>query len=91
MMYVTLGYLLNFASETYSGGLRRAKMLEEAGIILQSVLPWLSPIVIVPKKTQHREQCQKHLSMDYSALNSLLPPIVKANSKALSLVPLPTN
>ena len=67
-------------------------MLEKAGYISHNVSLWSSPIVTVPKKAQPREQSKKHLFVDYHALDSLLPLVVKAHSKVqgiLLLVPLP--
>ena len=66
--------------------------LERAEIITRSVLPWASPIVIVPKKTTPGEPPKKRMCVDYRALNNLLPKVTKAFSKAkgvLTLIPLP--
>ena len=66
--------------------------LEKAGVITRSVSPWASPIVTVPKKSAPGEPPKRRMCVDYRALNSLLPPVTKANSKAkgvLTLVPLP--
>ena len=66
--------------------------LEKARVITISVSPWASPIVIVPKKSAPGEPPKRRMCVDYRALNSLLPPVTKANSKAkgvLTLVPLP--
>ena len=71
---------------------RELNILEEAGVIERSVSPWASPIVIVPKRTAPGEPPKRRLCVDYQALNSLLPPVKKAHSKAkgvLTLVPLP--
>ena len=71
---------------------RELEILEKAGVIVRSVSPWTSPIVVVPKRTAPREPPKQRLCVDYRALNSLLPPVKKAFSKAkriLSLVPLP--
>ena len=68
------------------------EILEKAGVIVRSVSPWTSPIVIVPKRTAPGESHKRRLCVDYQALNSLLPPVKKAFSKAkgiLTLVPLP--
>ena len=65
--------------------------LEKAGVITRSVSPWASPIVIVPKKSAPGELPKRRMYVDYRALNSLLPAVTKANSKAkgvLTLVPL---
>ena len=71
---------------------RELEILEKAGMIVRSVLPWASPIVIVPKRTAPGEPPKRRLCVDYRALNSLLPPVKKAFFKAkgvLTLVPLP--
>ena len=71
---------------------RDLEILEKAGVIVRSVSPWASPIVVVPKRTAPVEPLKQGLCVDYQALNSLLPHIKKAFSKAkgvLTLVPLP--
>ena len=71
---------------------RELEILEKARVIVRSVSPWASPIVIVPKRTAPGEPPKRRLCVDYQALNSLLPPVKKAFSKAkgvLTLVPLP--
>ena len=63
-----------------------------AGIIVRSVSPWASPIVIVPKRSAPGEPPKRRMCVDYRALNKLLPPVKKAHSNekgVLSLVPLP--
>ena len=72
--------------------LRELEILEKAGVIVRSVSPWASPVVTVPKRTAPGEPPKRRLCVDYRALNSLLPPVKKAFSKArgvLTLVPLP--
>ena len=71
---------------------RELEILEKAGVIVRSVSPWASPIVVVPKRTAPGEPPKQRLCVDYQALNSLLPPIKKAFFKAkgiLTLVALP--
>ena len=66
--------------------------LEKAGVITKSVSPWASPIVIVPKKTSSGEPPHRCMCVDYQMLNSLLPKVEKAHTKAkgvLTLVPIP--
>ena len=66
--------------------------LEKAGVITRSVSLWVSPIVIVPKRMAPGEPPKKRLCVDYRVINSLLPKVNKAHSKAkgvLTLVPLP--
>ena len=66
--------------------------LEKAGVITRSVLPWASPIVIVPKRMALGDPPKKRLCVDYRVINSLLPKVNKAHSKVkgiLTLVPLP--
>ena len=67
-------------------------ILEAAGIIVRSVSPWASPIVVVPKRSAPGEPPRMRMCVDYRALNKLLPAVKKAHSNAkgvLSLVPLP--
>ena len=71
---------------------KELETLERAGVIVRSISPWASPIVIVPKKTEPGEPPRRRLCVDYRVINSLLPEVQKANSKAkgvLTLVPLP--
>ena len=71
---------------------KELEILEKAGVIVRSVSPWASPIVIVPKGTSPGEPPKRRLCLDYQAVSSLLPPVKKAFSKAkgvLTLVPLP--
>ena len=73
---------------------RELKLLEEAGIIVRSVSPCASPIVVVPKRSEPGEPPRRRLCVDYRAINKLLPPVTKTHSKAkgvLTLVPLPKN
>ena len=67
-------------------------ILEKAGVIVRSVSPWASHIVIVPKRSAPGEPPKRRLCVDYHTLNNLLTPVKKAHSKAkgvLTLVPLP--
>ena len=71
---------------------KELETLERAGMIVRSISPWASPIVVVPKKTEPGEPPRRRLCMDYRVINSLLPQVQKAHSKAkgvLTLVPLP--
>ena len=71
---------------------KELEILERAGVIQRSMSPWASPIVIVPKKTEPGEPPRRRMCVDYRMLNSLLPPVNKAHSKAkgiVTLVPLP--
>ena len=71
---------------------KELEILKKAGIIVRSVSPWASPIVIVPKTTTPGEPPKRRPCIYYPAVNSLLPPVKKAFSKAkgvLTLVLLP--
>ena len=71
---------------------KELETLEKAEVIIRSISPWASPIVIVPKKTEPGEPPRRRLCVDYRVINSLLPKVQKAHSKAkgvLTLVPLP--
>ena len=61
---------------------KELEVLEKAGVIVRSVSPWASSIVVVPKRTAPREPPKRRLCVDYRAINSLLPPVKKAFSKA---------
>ena len=71
---------------------KELEILEKAGVIVRSVSPWASPIVVVPKTSAPGEPPKRRLCVDYRAINSLLPTVKKAFSKAKgisTLVPLP--
>ena len=71
---------------------KELQILQKAGVIVRRVSPWASPIVVVPKRTAPGEHPKRRLCVDYQAVNSLLPPVKMAFSKAkgvLTLVPLP--
>ena len=44
---------------------RELKTLEKAGIIVQSVSSWASPLLVVPKQTQPGEPPWRRVCMDY--------------------------
>ena len=50
---------------------KELEILEKAGVIVRSVSPWASPIV-VPKRTAPGEPPKRRLCVDYRAVNSLL-------------------
>ena len=65
-------------------------ILEVAGIIVRSISPWTSPIVVVPKRSAPGEPPKRRMCVGYQALNKLLPKKAHSNAKGvLSLVPLP--
>ena len=71
---------------------KELETLERAGLIVRSISPWASPIVVVPKKTEPGEPPRRRLCVDYRVINSLLPKEQNAHSKAkgvFTLVPLP--
>ena len=71
---------------------KELEILEKAGVIVRSVSPWASIIVVVPKRTVQGEPPKRRLCVDYRAINSLLPLVKKVFSKAKgisTLVPLP--
>ena len=71
---------------------KELETLEKTGVIVRSISPWASPIVVVPKKTEPGELPRRRLCVDYRVINSLLLEVQKAHSKAkgiLTLVPLP--
>ena len=70
---------------------RELEILEKAGVIVRSVSPWASPILVVPKRTAPGEPPKQrlHVTIDPSIVYY---PCKEAFSKAkgiLTLVPLP--
>ena len=65
--------------------------LERAGVITESMSPWASPIVVVPKKSQPGKPPKKRLCIDFRKINNLQQTVItEGKSKGcLSLVPLP--
>ena len=61
---------------------KELETLERAGVIVRSISPWASPIVVVPKKTEPGEPPRRRLCVGYRVINSLLPEEQKAYSKA---------
>ena len=59
---------------------KELETLERAGVIVRSISPWASPIV--PKKTEPGGPPRRRLCVDYRVINSLLPEVQKAHSKA---------
>ena len=71
---------------------KEVEQLEQTGIITRSVSPWVSLIVIVPKKSAPDEPPRRCMCIDFRRLNTLQPAMVKVDSKAkgnLTLHPLP--
>ena len=62
-------------------GTKRTYIIKK-GIIVKSVSPWESPVVVVAKKLQPGKPPIRKLCVDYRVLNSVLPPVTKAHSKA---------
>ena len=70
---------------------KKAEQLERAGVIIRSVSPLASTIVIVLKKSAPDEPPRRRMCIDFQRLNALQPAVVKVDSKAkgnLTLHPL---
>ena len=52
---------------------KELEILEKAGVIVRSVSPWASPIIVVPKRTAPGDPPKWRLCVDYRAINSLFP------------------
>ena len=65
--------------------------LERAGIITKNILPWASPVVIVPKKSAPGEPPQRRMCVDFRKLNKTQPEVHNMNGGkgCISLLPLP--
>ena len=53
---------------------RELEILEKAGVIVRSVSPWASPIVVVPKRTAPGEPPKRRLCVDYRAPQQSITP-----------------
>ena len=95
--YITTGDSPPVCQRPYTLPLKHAEwvkkelnILEAVGIIVRSVSPWASPIVVVPKRSAPGEPPKRRMCVDYQVL--LLPPVKKAHRNVkgvLGLVPLP--
>ena len=70
---------------------KEIEMLEKAGVIERSLLPWASPVIIVPKKSAPDEPPRRCLCMDYRKVNALQQEVKRTDrgTGCLSLYPLP--
>ena len=71
-MEIDTGDSLPITQKPYTFPLKHAtwvqkelEILEKAGVIVRSVSPWASPIVVVPKRTAPREPPKRRLCVDY--------------------------
>jgi len=98
-MYIDTGDHPPIAQRPYTLALKHLEWLkkelltlEEAGVIVRSISPWASPIVVVPKKSAPGEAPRRRMCVDYRAINALLPEVRKVGSSAkgvLTQFPLP--
>ena len=70
---------------------KEIETLEKAGVIEQSLSPWASPVIVVPKKSAPDEPPPRRLCMDYRKVNSLQQEVKRTDkgTGCLSLYPLP--
>ena len=69
---------------------KEIETLEKAGVIVKSLSPWASPVIVVPKKSAPDEPPRRRLVIDYRKINSLQQQIkrVDKSTGCLSLYPL---
>ena len=74
-----------------NGFRKEIETLEKAGVIIKSLSPWASPVIVVPKKSAPDEPSQRILVIDYRKINSLQQQIKRADKSTgcLSLYLLP--
>ena len=65
---------------------KKLQILEKNGIFVQSVSPWASPIVVVPKNTAPGKPPRRKRCVGYRDVSTLLPPVMKTHSKAKGIL-----
>ena len=70
---------------------KEIEMLDKAGVIVKSLSPWASPVIVVLKKSALDEPPRRRLVIDYRKINSFQQQIKRADKSTgcLSLNPLP--
>ena len=70
---------------------KEIEMLKKAGVIVKSLSPWVSPVIVVPKKSTPDEPPRRRFVIDYRKTNSLQQQIKRADKSTgcLLLYPLP--
>ncbi|MCG8430404.1 MAG: reverse transcriptase, partial [Candidatus Omnitrophica bacterium] len=69
---------------------KEIETLEKSGVIEESLSPWASPIVVVPKKSAPGEPPRRRLCIDFRKINALQPEVLDGKSKGrATLIPLP--
>ena len=65
--------------------------LEKSGVIERSLSRWVSPVIVVPKKSATDEPPRRRLCVDYRKVNALQPEVKRTDkgTGCLSLYPLP--
>ena len=69
---------------------KEIETLKKAGVIVKSLSPWASLVIVVPKKSVLDEPPRRRLVIDYRKINSLQQQIKRADKSkgCLSLYPL---
>ena len=65
--------------------------LEKSGVIERSLSRWVSPVIVVPKKSAPDEPLRRRLCINYQKVNALQPEVKRTDkgTGCLSLYPLP--
>ena len=70
---------------------KEIETLEKSGVIESSLSRWVSPVIVVPKKSAPDEPPRRRLCVDYRKVNALQPEVKRTDkgTGCLSLYPLP--
>ena len=77
----------------YSWVQQEIEILEHVGVIRKSISPWVSPIVVVPKKSAPGESPRHRMCVDFRKINEIQPKTQRVDKQTytqgnLSLIPL---
>ena len=71
----------SLALKHYEWVKKEIEILEKSGVIEESISPWASPIVVVPKKSGPGEAPRRRLCVDFRKINALQPQVIDGKTR----------